>query len=257
MTPTNDKNKGIKTVDTVFDVIEVLHESGTLGVTEVAKRLGIANSTAHGHLSSLQERGYVVKRKDGQYDLSLRFLDVGASVRRRWKVNEEAKEPLENAAENTNEVAWLIVEENGYAVHIRKAVGRKGIQAHGWVGRHPHMHHLASGKAILAHLPEKCVDEIIEKRGLPEKTKETITERDELFEKLAEIRERGYAYNDEETYHGLRCIGAPIIPHGEGVVGAVSICGPSHRFSENHIEAEIREELLECTNEIELRMSHD
>ncbi|MFB6187002.1 MAG: IclR family transcriptional regulator C-terminal domain-containing protein, partial [Halobacteriaceae archaeon] len=64
--------------------------------------------------------------------------------------------------------------------------------------RLPHAN--AAGKAILAHLPEDVVHDILDRTGLPEHTKHTITSRKELFDELDSIRERGYAVNRGE-YH--------------------------------------------------------
>lgn len=250
-----DSKRSIKTLETAFGVVEYLKEHSEGGVSEVAADLGVANSTAHAHLSTLRDLGYVIK--DGNdYRLSLQFLDIGNKTRKNFDVDRAAKEPLQQLADETGEIAWLMTEQKGYAVHLRKALGRNGVQTHGWVGRHPHMHYLAGGKAMLAFLPRERAEEIVETRGLPAKSENTITDADELFAELDAIRERGYAFNDEEIYRGLRCIGAPIVVDDGEVAGAISVCGPAKRLSEESYIREIREELLGCTNEIELRMTH-
>lgn len=255
MEPKPDSRRSIKTLNTAFGIIEFLKDHREAGVSEIAGELDVANSTVHAHLSTMKQLGYVVK--DGtKYQLSLRFLGLGNQIRKNCPLEPVAKVPLQTLAEETGEIAWLMTEQNGYAVHLRKAMGRSGIQTHGQIGSHPHMHYLAGGKAMLAFLPRSRVEEIIERRGLPAKTERTITDSDELFEELEVIRERGYAFNDEELERGLRCIGAPIIVQDSGVIGAISVCGPAKRLTEERYRTEIQEQLLGCTNEIELRITH-
>ena len=245
----------IKTLDTAFGIIEFMKEHQEAGVSEIADELGVANSTVHAHLSTLREYEYVVKNGT-KYSLSLRFLDIGNQTRKNCVLDPTAKAAMQTLAEETGEIVWLMTEQNGYAVHLWKEMGRSGIQTHGQIGSHSHMHYLAGGKAMLAHFPRSRVEEIIERRGLPARSENTITDPDELFEELRTVRERGYAFNDEELNRGLRCVGAPIIIEEGGVVGAISVCGPAKRLTEKGHRTEVREKLLGCTNEIELRISH-
>lgn len=247
--------RSIKTLDTAFGIIEFLKTNPGAGVSKIAEELGVANSTVHAHLSTLREQEYVIKRGTN-YELSLRFLELGNQTRKNCVLDPIAKAALQTLAEETGEIAWLMTEQNGWAVHLWKEMGRSGIQTHGQIGSHSHMHCLAGGKAMLAHLPRSRVLEIIERRGLPAKAKNTITDPDELFDELQTVRERGCAFNDEEVERGLRCVGAPIIVENDGVVGAISVCGPAQRVTEERHETEIREKLLGCTNEIELRITH-
>jgi hypothetical protein len=92
------------------------------------------------------------------------------------------------------------------------------------------MHNSAPGKAVLAELPSEAVERILDLRGLPATTEETLTTREGLREELEAISERGYATNDEELQSGFRSVGAPV-RHSDGtVLGALSIGGPAYRF---------------------------
>jgi IclR family acetate operon transcriptional repressor len=92
------------------------------------------------------------------------------------------------------------------------------------------MHSSGIGKTLLSAFDRRKVDGILRSRGLPEFTAKTLTDPEALFEDLARSRARGWSYDDEERYSGMRCIAAPIWNvHGEAVAG-VSISGPSVRF---------------------------
>lgn len=68
----------VKTADTIFGIIEILRELDGATVTEVANYMNIAASTAHTHLSTLQQKGYVMKN-DNIFKLSFKFLDYGTT----------------------------------------------------------------------------------------------------------------------------------------------------------------------------------
>uniref|UniRef100_UPI003EB6AA54 IclR family transcriptional regulator domain-containing protein n=1 Tax=Halarchaeum sp. P4 TaxID=3421639 RepID=UPI003EB6AA54 len=80
----------------------------------------------------------------------------------------------------------------------------------------------------------------------------TITDEEELFAELERTRERGYAIDDEERLPGLRCVAAPVLGDAGGVLGAVSIAGPTNRFRGERFEVDLPERLLETVNIIEL-----
>ena len=85
MTGNSEAGGGIKSDETLFDLVELLREINSAGVTELADRLGIAKSTAHGHLTTFRERDFVVKRS-GRYELGLGFFEYGQYVRRRLEI---------------------------------------------------------------------------------------------------------------------------------------------------------------------------
>lgn len=104
----------VKTTQRSLDIIETLREMDGARLTELADRLELPNSTVHNHLSTLMERDYVLKDGD-VYRVSLRFLDLGEYARNRRKVYELAKPEIGELADETGEVANLLVEENGWA----------------------------------------------------------------------------------------------------------------------------------------------
>ena len=84
----------------------------------------------------------------------------------------------------------------------------------------------ASGKAILAFLPEKQVNDILA-RGMSKHTKYTIATIDAFFEDVNLTRVRGYAISEQEFEDGINAIAAPICNHP---VASVSIAGPAYRL---------------------------
>lgn len=256
MNNSDPPNRGIKSADRVFDIVELLFEADGLTTSEVADELGLATSTAHEYLKTFENREYVTKASDGTYTLSLTFLDVGQKVREWQTVYQTARQPLSRIADETGEVAWLYTEEHGYAVPLDSVKGQRGVQVVGRIGNHKPMHHISAGKAMLAEMSRDRVEEILGRHGLAGSTGNTITDRESLFETLAEIRERGYAFNDSEEVDGIRAVGMAIVTDGT-IHGALSVSGPSNRIQDARFRETLPEVLSGAVNEVELKLTYE
>lgn len=243
-------SKTVKSVQKSFDIIERLQELDGATIATLADVLDMPKSTVHSHLATLRERGYIVKTGD-TYQTSLLFLNIGTKARKRHSFVNEAKPKMERLAKETSERTQLMVEEHGRGIYVYRARGSHSIQTASRIGKPRYLHTSAAGKAILATLPDEQVDEIIDRWGLPAQTPHTHGTRDGLLDELSDIREQGYATNREEHLEGLWAIGA-VIKNRQGVLGALSISGPTYRIREQSNEEELRHHLLSVINEIEL-----
>ena len=248
------RNVTVDATETTFRILEMLKELDGAGVTELATRLDIPKSTVHNHLVTLRENEYVVK--DGTtYRVGLQFLELGEHTRNRMKIYDVARPEVEALAEETGELANLLVEEYGLGVYLCRARGEQAVRVDTYAGMRVHLHCTGLGKAMLAHMPDERVDEILDRRGLEPRTEATITDAETLREDLAAIRERGYAVDHGERLSGLRCIAAPITDESNRAVGAVSVSGPSSRIKGDRLE-EVPELVMSAANVIELNMSY-
>lgn len=255
MAPKTDAKRGIKATETTFAIVETLAELKCVRLSEIADVVGIANSTASDHLTTLQDHGYVIKGNDG-YRLGLRFMDIGTQAKWYYDGLLTASSPvLEQLVDDTGETVNLVAEENDMAVYIDRLFGDRGVPTDSWIGKRRPLHMLAAGKAILAQLPEERVDTIVDEYGLSADTDHTITSREELQEQLDVIRERGFSYNDRESHKQIRAVGTAIVLEDE-VCGAVSIAGPAKRFTGSYFREKIPNMLLGAVNEIELKLTY-
>ena len=248
-------SRQIKTTTTVFGIIEYIqnNEQATLG--DITDSLDKAKSTVHAHLTTLENHGYLI-REDDTYRLGLRFLNLGMAAKNRYgKLNQLAKPVLEQLADETGEAVWLFVEEQGLGIYLECAIGEHSIHTVARIGQHRKLHTLAAGKSILAHLPETRIDEIIEHHGLPERTEYTITDPDALKEDLARTRERGYAYNEDESIVGISAVGAPVLVDGS-VAGAISVAAPTNRLKGDRFTDALPNLVLGAANEIEIKLAY-
>lgn len=250
-------NRGntVGATETTLRILETLKELDGAGVTELSTRLGIPKSTVHSHLTTLWQNEYVVKNGD-EYRVGLQFLEFGEYIRSRMRIYDIARPEVEHLANQTGELANLLVEEHGQGVYLCRERGKQAVELDTYAGMRVNLHCTALGKAILAYLPEAEVDTIVERHGLPKHTETTLTRPEELKRELAEIRERGYAYDNGERLAGLRCVAAPITSQDGCVLGAISVSGPSSRMKGEKFEQEVPELLLSAANVIELNMTY-
>lgn len=255
MTTNEGGGKMIKTTKTAFDIIEFLRKEDGADLTAVSEEIDLARSTAHAHLQSLLNSGFVAK-EDGQYYLSLRFLDLGNYVQNRKEGYRIVREKTEMLADNTGERAQFFVEEHGLGVYLAKATGEHAIPGDPGVGKRAYLHTTAGGKAILAHLPRSKAEELLAAFDLARLTQHTITDPDVLLDELDQIADQGYAINKEEALMNLHAVAVPVTNPDDSVLGAFSISGPSKRMDDSRLNHELPKLLLGVAEEVELTITH-
>lgn len=249
-------NRGITSIETTLDVIETLASLGEAGVSELADELGLANSTVHDHLVTLERRGYVVKH-ERRYRAGTKFLGVGTQIRRHLEVFNVAKPELKRLADETGEHVNLMIEEDGIGVLLYTVMGENAVQVVAHDGSRTLLHITAPGKVILAHLPDERVEEILDRYGLPAETKNTITDEGRLMEELDQIRERGYGIDREESLEGMWGVAVPIIRRdNDEIRGAISVYGPRSRTDAGEFEEDLPQLLLKAANVIEVNLTY-
>lgn len=239
----------VQSVHRTFDIVECLMDLGAAGVTEVAESVDFPVSTAHNYLNTLRERGYVVK-EGSDYRLAAQFIHVGDYARHRMELYHVARPSIELITEQTDWGAVnLVVEERGRGIYVMSEAKTNTLQNYRSVRRREYLHSTGAGKAILSELPDDRVEAILDKHGLPRRTANTITDREELLAHLQEAGEQGYAYNDEENTDGIRAVGAPI-QRSDGTYASVSFSGTVNRMTEEVFREEVPELVRDAAKSI-------
>lgn len=249
------ENVSIKAVKVAMEIVDLLRELDGAGVSEVAKQLDKPTSTVYDHLRTLEQEEYLVKEGD-EYYVSTRFLELGDRARSRRKVFTIARPEVNKLAEKTGEHANLMIEEHGVGVFLYRARGPDAVQLDTHAGMRVPLQTTALGKTLLAHRPRTEVEAVLDRHGLPEVTNRTITDRDELFDALKRVRDRGYAYDDEERVKGMRCVAAPILDEDDYAIAAVSVSGPKSRMREDRFTDEIPQQILRSANVVEVNLTY-
>ncbi|WP_129113838.1 IclR family transcriptional regulator [Halegenticoccus tardaugens] len=250
---TQKATRPIQSDETLLSILEALETATEPSIGDLAKKVGVSKSTVHNHLSTLRQHGYVVKGDRG-YKLSLRFLELGESVRMDTEIYDVARQHVDALSQETQLLGNIAVEEHGRGVYLYRTRVDDGVQLSTRAGEVHELHCTATGKAILAQLSTERVESILKMHGLPGLSENTITDREELFAELQQIRERGVAFDDEEYGKGLRCVGVPILDQGGVVIGAISVSGPATELVDEKYSSEIPNILQQISNRIELNL---
>lgn len=206
-------------------------EEPELGITALAKRLGVAKSTAHRLASTLVAEGFLEQNPvDGRYRLGLLLFSLGAQVRRRMDVSEQAVPHLHALSTQSGETVHLAVLHDAEILYLRNIDSPHAIRTRSYLGVRMPAYCTSEGRALLAYSPPLVVAHIMRARLQP-RTEHTVTDKAKLTKILAQVRESGYAIDDEESEDGMRGVAAPIFDASGAVVAAVGLAGPAQRVS--------------------------
>ena len=218
-------------VEAALSILETLGTVREMGVTALAKKLGLGKSSVYRLLATLARRGYVEKNpQSDRYQLTYRLFAVGSPAADRYGLRETAHPIMQRLAAETGETVNLGVLDGTRVVNLHKVESRHLLRMHMEVGGGVPAHATALGKALLAALDLADVERRLRGRRLTRLTRRTIGSRPALWRALARVREQGFAIDDEECSLGLRCAAAAILDHRGSVVAALSISGPSQRL---------------------------
>ncbi|WP_135822146.1 IclR family transcriptional regulator [Halostella litorea] len=245
----------VRSVETAFTVLETLRRLDGAGVTAVAEELDMPKSSVYNHLETLEQEEYVVK-EGSEYYVGLRFLDLGRYARQRDDLYGTARPELGALADETDELVNLLVEEHGQGVYLCRVRGDRAVNVAASAGNRVYLHSTALGKAVLAYMPERRVDEIIANHGMPAETERTTTDPEELKAQLAEVRELGVAFDREERIDGLCCVAVPVLDDKDRPIAAISVSGPRSRMKGERLVSEIPELLESAANVVELNLTY-
>ncbi|HYF18017.1 MAG TPA: IclR family transcriptional regulator [Ramlibacter sp.] len=210
-------------------------EEPQLGITELARRLGVAKSTAHRLATTLVSEGFLEQDPaDGRYRLGLSLFALGTLVRRRMDVTHQAKPHLDALRDSTGETVHLAVLDGGDIVYLFNIESRQAIRMHSYLGLHMPAFCTSEGRALLAFSPPAVVQRVLGGPLAP-RTGRTVTGAKQLRALLEQVRRDGYAVDDEESEHGMRSIAAPVFDAGGSVVAAVGMGGPVQRLTKKSL----------------------
>lgn len=247
----------LQVLDRALGILEVLSKEGSdLTVPELAGRLGLNRSTVRRFIKVLEQHRLVEKNpQNGKYRLGLRLFELGSSAVAQLNLRERARPYLDRLVLETGETAHLCILDEGKVLYLEKLESPHAIRMASWVGRRNPAHCSAVGKALLAFLSEEQLDDFINRYGLPAQTRNTITKPDHFKAGLRIVRKRGYAVDDEESYEGLRCIGAPIRDYSGKVIASMSVAGPAFRLTKDKVP-ELAKLVVGVANELSAELGY-
>lgn len=251
----------VQSVDRALTVLQLLAADGELGVTEIAKVLGVHKSTAFRLVSTLETHGLVEQLShNSRYQLGVGILRLAGATRGRLDVVRESRHHTQQLADLAGETVNLVILAGSESLYLDQVAGPSALQIHNWVGSRNPLHATANGRVLLAYLSAERQDKLIagmlDPAGLlPALTARTTTDPIELRRALDVVCSSGYAVAVDELEEGLTAIAAPIRGGDGTVIASVSISGPSFRLAPERIGA-AADLLRDAARKISARMGY-
>lgn len=228
-------------VSTTERVARVLLALGTgsrrLGVSELAREVGLGKAVVHRILQTLVATGLVTfDASQRRYGLGPAAVALGRAAERDNELREAAMPVIAHLASATGETTTLSARVGHRRFYVGQVESSQQIRITITIGEHLGLAVGASGHAILAHLDERDIDLVL-KEPVPSVTARTMVDPVLIRERLALIRERGWAESEGERVRESSSISAPVFDAAGDVVGALSIAFLASRLDAHHKDA--------------------
>lgn len=198
-----------------------------LAITDLAKEFEVDKGSMSRLLQTLANYGFAEKDAvTRRYVLGPQIVRLSRALLTRMPLRETAKPFLNQLVDLTGECTHLAILTQGQAFYIDQVESPSALRVTTGVGTLAPLHCTALGKALLAFGDNTPVPE-----NLASFTARTIVDQTSLKHHLEQVRSQGYAVDDEEYMHGVRCIAVPVYDFRDKCVAAIGISGPSNRIS--------------------------
>ncbi len=247
-----EQKNPIQVAGRLFQALELLTESGSIGLMELSNTLGLNKTTAHRVLNSLIYMGYARQNSvDGKYEPTFKIVDMANKIIGRVDIVQIVRPHLRKLMEVTGETVHFVEREGTDAVYIDKVESfNNGIQMVSRIGSRIPLYCSGVGKAMVAQMDEWEAEEIWNSSEIVRLTPCTITDFDEFRREMETVRRMGYAMDNEENETGVRCVACSLKDFMGKAKYAFSISAPVSRMDNARIE-ELAGYILNAKKEIE------
>jgi IclR family pca regulon transcriptional regulator len=231
-----------------------------LGIADIADELGMSRSTTHRYVITLVALGYLEQGASRKYRLGLRVTDLGMAAINSTGLREHARPFLEELRQRTSYTSCISVLDGTEILCIDRARSfRRGLtdtERTVEPGSRMPAYATSVGKLLMAHLPDGRQRELLAELKPAKVGPKTITGKRILRDALEEVRESGYAVNDEELASELISIAVPVRNASSEVVAGVNIAASSSMISLEEMVAALSPHLLSTADRISARLGY-
>lgn len=219
----------VQSIERAFTLLRAL-AVGPAGVTDLAEKVALPKSTVARLLGALETEGAVTQdATGGDYRLGEGLVDIAGATQPGRNLVATARPHLLDLMERSGETAGISVPDGRDMYYLDHANAAGEVQVRDWTGESCPIHAVPSGLVVMAYWPDTKLDALL-RSDLARTTSWTITEPDQIRERIDQIRSLGYAWGYEEFAEGINSIAAPVIESDGSVEAAVHIHGPAYRF---------------------------
>lgn len=237
----DDTRYYIRSVERALTMLKLFINNNKMNVMEISNKVDLPQSTTYRLLVTLVGLGFIERSEEkGNYQLGALCLSLGDAFLQNNNLHQRAYDYLVDLRDQCSEAVHLGLLDGTEVFYLEKLQGLHSIGfLSSKVGGHSPLYCTGLGKVLLAHLPESELGEILSKVNLTKFTENTNTNVEHLLNELVNIREVGYALDNEEHERGVGCIACPVFDH-KGIAAAISISGPKDRV----LNLQVREEYI-------------
>jgi DNA-binding IclR family transcriptional regulator len=218
---------GLKSVGSALDVLECFAVDGELGVSDIARRLGVAKSTAHRLLQTLVSRGFVEQdATTGAYRLGIHLYELGQLALARNELRHAALPTVHQVAQATGLTVNFSVPEGADVVFVERIENVDGVRILGHFGRRLPSHCTSSGKVLAAF--NQTVYRARLAAGFPPRLRSTVRTPEEWEAVVELVRTRRFAESHGESFDGASSVAVPVLNHGTAIA-SLSVFGPTEQ----------------------------
>ncbi|MEQ8356363.1 MAG: IclR family transcriptional regulator C-terminal domain-containing protein [Kiloniellaceae bacterium] len=240
----------VQSLGRALSILERLADADGMTLTDLSQSVGLAPSTTHRLLTTLQQRRFAdFDEEYGVWVIGVGAFNVGNAFLRNRRIVTLGRPVMRRLMEEVGETVNLAVEDKDELVYITQFESHAPMRAFFRPGRRAPMHASAVGKAMLAEMDEAALTSLLQSKGMPRFTDKTFVDPVALRADLLRIRERGWAVDDEEHTIGMRCVAATIHNEHAEVIAGVSVSGPSVRVTETRL-GELGARVVQAANAI-------
>jgi IclR family transcriptional regulator, KDG regulon repressor len=208
-----------------------------LGVREVARLANVSSRTAGRLMAEMKQIGILQQNASTRgYSLGSKLLAWSGVYMDTLDLRTVALPFMQDLRRTTSETATLYLLDGNERLCVERMESRHDVRMVSRVGHRLALYAGSAGKAILAFLSEEQLNKILSTSDLKAYTPNTIIDIPALLSELEKIRRQGYSVSHGEWILEASGVAAPILRKGGEVVGALSISGPSSRFTPEHIQ---------------------
>lgn len=234
---TGERSGQVQSLSRALAILDRLAASeGGLTLTDLARNVGLAPSTAHRLLTTLEQNRYArFDAESSTWAVGVQAFIVGNAFLASRSLAATARPFMRRLMEESGETVNLAIEDGGCAVYVAQVECQEMMRAFNRPGQRVPLHATGVGKALLAAMDDRDVDRYVRRHGLAAVTDRSITTPQALHATRAKTRARGYAVDDEEQAIGLRCVAAAIFDENGEPMAALSISAPTARVDDDRL----------------------
>lgn len=214
-----------------------------LGISELAKTLGISKSTVHGITSALEEIGAIIRNPlTKRYSIGYTIVELGKKGFSKIPLREVSKKHMEELMVETGETVFLGILKDDHIFILDVVESNKELKITSPSGTKIPLTAGATGKLFLAYMEERKTLRHLTTKGLVKYTENTITDIEKYLNEIKKVRKRGFATDREEYLKGVKAVAAIIKTEGP-LLAAIWVVGFSSSLPEDKMQYTIERTL--------------